>query len=452
VLVPSFGFRVSGFLRISAFGFRASYLLSLIFFVVGLMSKPMLVTWPFVMLLLDYWPLERFKTAGVRRLVMEKIPFFALAGAAGVVTFLVQQKGGAVASVGALSLSSRVGNALISYVRYLGMMIWPEKLAALYLRDREWPVWWVTGAALLLLAVTVLVFRTASRRGYLATGWLWYLGTLVPVIGLVQVGRQAMADRYTYLPLIGIFIVVAWGGWELATAWRTPKLAVGAVAGAALIGCMALTEFQLGFWTNTEALYKRMIAVSDRNYVAHSNLGIYYADRNQLAQAIFHSQSALDISPNYANAHINLGSVLAKQRRFDEAVQHYQAALRVASDQVDACRACNGLGTCYAMQNRLDEAARCFKEALRFGPNNSQAHNNLGNVLAMQRKWEEAMRQFLAAIDSDPLDAQAHFNLGLSLQQQGKQAEAVKHFQVALRLNPNYTEAQKALQLLPSGK
>ena len=291
------------------------YAIALLLFALGLMSKPMMVTVPFVLLLLDYWPLRRFrslesrvqrleseahspqstvhsplstarKSQIVNRILLEKLPFFLLTAASCVITFRVQQKGGAVLDVGNFPLAARIANALMSYVRYLSKMIWPENLAALYLRKAPWPAWEVGLAAAFLLAVTAVAIRFAGRRPYLAVGWFWYLGTLVPVIGMVQVGMQSLADRYTYIPLIGIFIILAWGGWELVSFWRMPVAVPAGVAALALVACMVLTRAQLPHWQNSERLFRQMIAVNDGNYMAHYNLGNLYGRQDKLTEAV----------------------------------------------------------------------------------------------------------------------------------------------------------------------
>jgi hypothetical protein len=302
--------------------FKVFYGLSLLFFALGLMSKPMLVTLPFTLLLLDYWPLRRMKPgASVWRLAAEKIPFFLLSAALCVKTYWVQQQGGAVLRLQDFPLGSRLGNALVSYVRYIELMFWPRNLAGLYLRSEEWPRWEVAPAALLLLAVSALVLTQWRRRPYLAVGWFWYLGTLVPVIGLVQVGMQAIADRYTYVPLIGLFVIVVWGGWDLAGAWRVARFAPAATA-IALAACAVLTVHQEFYWKDSEALFKRMIDATPNNYMARYNLGNLYSQEKRTNEAISNFTAAIEGEPNYADAHNNLGGIFLEQKRYDEAIQH----------------------------------------------------------------------------------------------------------------------------------
>ena len=247
------------------------------------MSKPMLVTWPFVMLLLDYWPLQialrthrtlnSQHSSTILRLVWEKIPFFALAAAASVVTFVVQKQGGAVMAVENLPLGARGGNALISYCRYLGKLFWPTDLAVFYPHPGHWPLAKVLLAGGLMLGISVLLFVQRRRHPFLLMGWLWFVGTLVPVIGLVQVGEQAMADRYTYIPSLGVLILTVWGAYELTRRWRYQVIALSVAGSAAIVLCLALTRQQLGYWQDSEALFRHALEVTENNYLAHNNLG-----------------------------------------------------------------------------------------------------------------------------------------------------------------------------------
>ncbi len=428
------------------------YALALLFFAIGLMSKPMLVTLPCLLLLLDYWPLQRlgfliqgstFKVQRSKRwqLLKEKLPFFALSAASCVITFLVQQKGGAVLSTIHLPIGPRVANALMSYVRYLGKTVCPDHLAALYLRNQPWPAWQVALAAVLLMAVSVAVIRLARRHAYLAAGWFWYLGTLVPVIGLVQVGMQSMADRYTYIPLIGIFIVAAWGGWELAGMWRLPKIAVGLATALILAACMVLTRAQLAYWKDGETLLQRMVTATEGNYMAHYNLGNLYDRQGKTAEAIQHYEAALTFQPNYADAHNNLATVLLRQRRFDEAIAHSVAAARLNP----GCLFQLNLGNALADAGRFAEAVAAFKQALQFDPNSSLAHHNLALVFQTQENAPAAMAEFRAALQLQPDYESAEHNLANLLAEAGRLEEAINCYLVAERLNPNHAESYNGL-------
>ncbi|HOC56311.1 MAG TPA: tetratricopeptide repeat protein [Verrucomicrobiota bacterium] len=479
--------------RVSAY-----YLLALGCFALGLMSKPMLVTLPFVLLLLDYWPLMRLGSlkSGARNggrpspplacllsLLLEKVPFLLLAAASSAVTYVVQHQGGAVST--SLTLGERIANALVSYARYFGKMLWPKDLSILYPHPGHWPMWQVIGSAVLLLAVFAGVVLAARRRPYLAVGWLWFCGTLVPVIGLVQVGIQSMADRYTYVPLIGLFIMLAWGVDALVPArpWRGKALALG--AGLALAACALLTARQVRFWRDSEALFGHAVQVTRDNYLAYNNLGFYLSGRGRTAEAMEHYRMALKIKPSYEDALNNLGHALAGQRRFGEAIPLYEAALRVRpkhaevhnnlgnalsevgrvdeaiqhylivlEQKPDHADAHNNLGIALAMKGKLDEAISHFHEAIRCKPGYASAHSNLGNALAVQRKLDEAIKEYQIALRLKPEDAQAHNNLGNALAEQGKTEEAIAHYRAALRLRADNPEAHfnLALGLLRQGK
>lgn len=484
----------------SRFTFHASgyYLLSLGLFALGLMSKPMLVTTPFVLLLLDYWPLRRLRSAecGVRNsgpstppassalsLLLEKAPFFLLAVASSTITFIVQRKGGAVST--SLTVGERIANALVSYVRYVGKMFWPRDLSILYPHPGHWPLWQVIASAALLLAVCAAVVLLARKRPYLAVGWLWFCGTLVPVIGLVQVGIQSMADRYTYVPLIGLFIMLAWGLDELipARSWRGKAAALG--AGLALAACALLTERQIRFWRDSEALFGHAIQVTRDNYLAYNNLGFYLSGQGRIAEAMENYRRSLKINPAYEDALNNLGYALAGQRKFTEAIPLYEAALRVRPNhpevhnnlgnalsetgrideaiqhylivlqqKPDHADAHNNLGIALAMKGKVDEAIPHFHEAIRCKPSYASAHSNLGNALAAQHKLDEAISEYQTALQLKPEDPQAHNNLGNALAEQGKTEEAIAQYREALRLNADNPEAHfnLALGLLHQGQ
>jgi tetratricopeptide (TPR) repeat protein len=465
--------------------------LCLLFFALGLMSKPMLVTAPFTLLLLDYWPLGRMKSgAAVWKLVAEKIPFFILSAALCVVTYQIQQQGGSVLRLQDFPLGSRVGNALISYVRYIEKMFWPRHLAGLYLRTGSWAWWQVALAVLFLLTVSGLVLAQRKRQPYLAVGWFWYAGTLVPVAGLVQVGMQAMADRYTYVPLIGLFVILVWGGWELAAASGWVRFAP-ATAIAALALCAALTVHQEFYWKNSETLYQRMIDATPNNYMARYNLGNLYSKEHRTSEAISNLTAAIQGEPNYAEAHNNLGGIFLEQKRYDEALQHYRSAVRVhpeflyyfnlanaLADAASARHDTNGfaeavatyrlaqqlnpassdahqnLGLTWQAQGRVNEALEEFEQAARLDPNRADTWTQLGFLCASHNKMPEAERAFRELVRLQPANADAFGWLGNALGEQGKLAEAVPVYLTALRLGPAdcKTEFNLALTFLRLGK
>jgi lipoprotein NlpI len=370
----------------------ARYMLSLVAFAMGLLSKPMLVTLPFVLLLLDYWPLNRLTHDASRnvakgknpqfpglnqmrlRLIAEKMPFFVLSGASCVVTFLAQQRGGSVSSLDLIPLGTRMSNGLISYVVYIEKTMWPSNLAVIYPFSWDLPGWQVAVAGLFLICMTVLVILLGGRFPYLPVGWFWYLGTLVPVIGLVQVGHQSMADRYTYVPHIGLFVIIAWLSAALSKRWPYRKVLLATSTSCILIGLTITTRVQASHWKNSITLFEHTSSITANNALAHYNLGTALDESAQIEKAIFHLATAVQIRPNFGQAHYNLGLCLSKQGQLDQAVSHYLEALRITPDDE---KAHNNLGTVLAQQGRLDDAIEHFSEALRIRPDFAEAKKNL---------------------------------------------------------------------------
>ncbi len=380
----------------------ARYLLVFLFFILGLMAKPMLVTLPFVLLLMDYWPLKRFmcfqsncdvdnlqsdrpKASGYHGsftlLVLEKAPLFVLAAVSSTVTFLVQQAGGAVKSLDVFPLQIRFANALVSYVIYIWKFILPLDLAVFYPHPGMPPIWLVTVCLVLLFAVSVLVFRYRYRCPYLVTGWLWYVGTLVPVIGVVQAGTQSMADRYTYVPLIGLFVVIAWGVNDLAARWSFRRFVLTISACGVLLAFTICTWLQVSYWRNSITLFEHAIEVTSNNNLAH----------------------------------YNLGNALVKQGKLDEGIANYLEAMRIEPDHPDTHNAHNSIGLALFRQDKLDEAIAHYSKAIRLKPDYVQAHNNLGVALIRQGKVDEAIRSFSRALQIRPDHDEASYNLGLAL-------------------------------------
>jgi tetratricopeptide (TPR) repeat protein len=408
------------------------YLLVFLSFVLGLMAKPMLVTLPFVLLLLDYWPFGRlqlkasanathvqiqkpsntnYHSERVIRLLVEKVPLLVFAAASSIPAFLAQQHGGATKSLALFPLEGRVANALLSYLIYIGKMIWPQNLTVFYPHPGSTvPTWKVALAGLLLLSVTVWVIRTAKAHPYLLVGWLWYLGTLVPVIGLVQVGDHAMADRYTYVPLIGLFIMLAWGLPHVAARWPRRKIVFVTSTAGFLSILMVYSWFQVRHWKNSVTLFEHALRVTNNNPLAHTDLGVALAGQGKLVQAIWHYSEALRIKPDYLEARINLGGALARQGRLDEAIDHYLEALRIKPDFADA-------------------------------------HYNLGNALTRHGKPDDAIAHYLEALRIQPDDAEAYNNLGIALAKQQRMAEAIACFQQALRVKPDFANARHNMEV-----
>lgn len=378
------------------------YVLLIILFILGLMAKPMIVTLPFVLLLLDFWPLSRFQYMLHKQqipifkvivcLVREKIPLFILSAASSLITFFVQQHGGAVSSIEYLPLMARVTNAIVSYTVYIGKMIWPLHLAVLY-PFWEWHLLQVMMSGSLLLVFSGLAILNRRRFPYLITGWFLYLGTLVPVIGLVQVGIQRMADRYTYVPLIGLFIIVAWGMADISAKWRYQKTVVAVFSSIILIFYMVCTWFQVGYWQNSITLFKHTVEVTHNNSIAHCALGHALDQSGEPNEALGHYFKALQINPNYAEAHNKIGVILACQNKDKEAIIHFYEALRIDAGYAGAYY---NLGKIFANQGRIKESILNYRKALRFSPDMTEALYNLAWILACYedekyRNGEEAV-------------------------------------------------------------
>lgn len=377
------------------------YLLTVAAFCLGLMSKQMIVTLPFALLLLDLWPLKR---TGVRALLLEKVPLVALAIAASVITILVQKHGGAVQSLQEIPFSARAGNALVSYIAYLANFVWPVGLAAFYTYPFHLPVWKVASAALLLVGISVAVLAAWRKRPYLAVGWFWYLGTLAPVIGLIQVGYQSRADRYTYVPLIGISMMIAF-------AWRSAKKFAPAVATVVCSFWLLMTWIQVGYWQDGVTLERHSIAVDDRNYRAHEGLGVELAKRGDYQNALRELYTSVEENPDQAHARNTLGAILFHLGRKEEAIEQYRRGI-----QID--------------------------------PQGAQLHMNLGNTLADVGRTDDAIRELNTAVRLKPGMAAAYFGLGRVLVMQNRQPEAIRCFQEVLRLDPGYPQAREQLDAL----
>jgi hypothetical protein len=372
------------------------YLLMVVPFCLGLMSKPMLVTFPFTLLLFDIWPLHRTQSP---KTLIEKVPLFVLSVAGSAVTYLAQQTTGAVQS---LSLGARIANALVSYVSYIGQMFWPAGLAVFYPYRPTLPAWQVGGAAVVLLGVSVLAVIAWRTRPYLATGWFWYLGTMVPVIGLVQVGFQSHADRYMYVPMIGLTVILAWGAADLVRKWPRARLSIASVAVISCLACLLVASAQTDYWRNAETLYKHAISVAD-TYVAELNLGGYLIDLpGRGPEAVTHLHAALRMNPNLPAAHSAIGVYFLKAGRDSEAIPQFEAALQASPDLTDAHF---GLGLAFAkIPDRLPDAITHFESALRAAPESAILHKNLGMLLLKVNRQAEAISHLQAAqrISQDP--------------------------------------------------
>jgi tetratricopeptide (TPR) repeat protein len=491
------------------------YFLSFFFFILGLMSKPMLVTLPFVLLLLDYWPLGRF---GVQRpttefiekllkqlmasigrshtplkqgvnengrsfvnsgavLLVEKVPFFAGAAILSVITIVVQRKEGAMSLT--VPFVGRIANAVVSYSRYLAKTFFPHDLAFFYPYELRLSAVTIVSATLLLAAISVVAIYWRRERPFLFTGWFWFVGSLIPVIGLIQVGDQALADRYTYIPSIGLFVALVWSAHDLTRGWQFQRSFFGLIVAAVALIWALKTREQIGIWKSNETLFTNAIAVTPKNYIARNNLGATFerqgrwdeaaaqfrqaiADKPDYAQAhrnlglVFERQGeptraieeyreAMRLNPSYADPHNALGVLFNTQGRVDEALKEFQQALRLKPDYADAHF---NLGLIYGRQGHLDEAIREYKAVLEVQPNRADVHNNLGVALNNKGNVDDAIREYVEAIELEPSYARARFNLGVALAGKGALAPAIEQFQEALRLKPDYKEARTNLDAL----
>ena len=371
------------------------YLLVLVFFIMGLMSKPMIVTLPFVLLLLDFYPLSRvqfqhFAGRGhshqrwiFRRMVLEKLPLFVLATISSVITVYAQEQVGALKSFDRLPFIMRIANALVSYVKYIGKMIYPSKLAVLYPYPKILSWWEVTGACVFLVSMTFLAIRMIKRRPYFAVGWFWYIGTLVPVVGLVQVGGQSMADRYTYIPIIGLFIIIAWGVPDLLRRWRYNKNFHAIFATVLIPTLMIVTWKQLGHWKNSITLFEHALEVTSNNSTAHNSLGYALSRNGHTNEATKHFLKALEIRPHYEKPHLNLGYVLYEKGHTNEAISHFLKALEIKPHYE---KTHFNLGIAFYHNGNINRAMEHFQEVIEINPHNTTAKNYLKKILTLQKQ------------------------------------------------------------------
>ena len=431
----------------------------------GLLAKPMLVTWPFVMLLLDYWPLGRLRDStvserrrgtshreaatGVWPLVREKLPLFALVAASAVITTLAQSHGGAVRTFQEFPTALRLANALVSYVKYLLLTFWPNDLAVYYpYTTAGTPAWQIICAAFLLIGITALCFFQRKIRPYLVVGWLWFMGTLVPVIGILQVGGQTMADRYFYIPSIGLFIVIAFGMADIATTRRVVPSLSAVVASGILLALAILTNAQIHRWRDSFTLFKHTLAVTSPNLIIENNLGSALSRSGLHDEAAAHFEKALEMIPaNYDSllydTLLNMGVCRFYQNRLPEAIEYCQSALRLRQD---APKAHDLLGMALAMQGQGEAALDEMRHAAELAPNDADIQKDLGVTLARLGRNSEAIDHFREALRLNPYNAWAHNNLGLSLLESGKPGESIPEFEAALRLDPDLKSAADNLQ------
>jgi tetratricopeptide (TPR) repeat protein len=422
----------------------ARYATMSILFACGLMSKPMLVTVPFVLLLLDYWPLQRFGSRrSSRRLILEKIPLLMLSAVSCVATVFVQRVG--IAPIGGLPLAARINNAFVTFIAYIWQMIWPARLAVFYPHpENKLPLWQVALAVALLMLITAAAIALRHRRPYLITGWLWYLGMLAPVIGVIQVGFQARADRYTYLPQIGLYLIATWGIADVFSASHHRRRILGAMTAAVIVALAWCAAKQASYWRNSESLWTHTLAVTSPNPIAHNNLGSYLLEHDRVEEAISHFQMSVNIRPSYAEGENNLGVTLTKQGRTDEAIAHLRKVLELNPGDG---KAYYNLGNAFLQKGELDEAIADYQRGLAIEPHYADAHYNFGIALGKKGDADAAIAQFEQAVQDKPDYAQAYYTLGNSLFEKGRFDEAIAQYRQALKIHHDYPEVQNNVGL-----
>ena len=439
------------------------YAMALLFFAFGLMSKAMIVTLPFVMLLLDYWPLGRVPGARhqapgthpqsvqpstlnqqrstLLRLVTEKLPFFALSVCSSVVTLGWKQKIEAAATAADLSVLLRIENAIVAYGRYLGKLFWPADLAVYYPHPGRWNPAEVICAAAVVGGLSAGALWWSRRRPYFLVGWFWFLGTLIPVIGLTRGWLQFMADRFTYVPLIGLFIIAAWGAGDVFHRLRfsrTGQVAFVWFCGCVIAGCALQTTRQLRHWRDSGTLFRHAVAVTRNNDVGCYNLACWLEARGQADEAMAYYRKAIEANPRYANARNNLGLLLAGKGAMDAAIQEYAEALRIAPHYAETW---SNLGNALLAKGRLADAMEHYRRALEINPGMAQVHHNLGIALGAAGRTDEAISEYSEALRLAPGRAETHNNIGYAMQTKGRMEDALDHYRKAIGINPDYVEA-----------
>ncbi|MBN2019539.1 MAG: tetratricopeptide repeat protein, partial [Sedimentisphaerales bacterium] len=491
-----------------------NYLMVIMFFVLGMMAKPMLVTLPFVFMLLDYWPVNRFQNSKLSILnsVIEKIPLFIISAVSSVIVFITQRAGGALISTVAVPLKLRAINALVSYMTYIEKMFWPSRLAVFYpYFPSKLTVWSGAAPLLLLLAMTGLVLWLAKRHKYMVTGWFWYLGTLVPVIGLVQIGSFALADRFTYITLTGLFIIVAWSVGDLSERWPHRKIVLWAAALTVLSVLAICTNRQIRYWRDSITLYQHALKVTENNSLAHINIALPLFEQGRVDEAIQHLtqavriapksrqavnalgfylynagrideaaacfERALEIDPAYAEAHSNIAAIFTDKGDYAGAVKHYRIALttndtpltrsklglallnlglfeeavaeyrKALPSMPDNIELLNELGYALDRAGNSDEAIPLYEKALSIAPDYIDIRLNFGLALINSGRFQKATDEYEKMLLLDPNNAKVHNGFGVALSRLGKLDQAIEHFEQALKIRPDYNSAKVNLDI-----
>ncbi len=424
------------------------YLLVALLFALALMAKPMAITLPFALLLVDYWPLRRFPETPLSKLALEKIPLLALSAASAAVTLYAQRAGGALGSTELLPPAMRVKNAIYSYLIYMEKAVWPSRLAVFYPHpEGSIALWKVLGAAAVLAAVTAVVWHfrgSRYERRYLLAGWLWFLGTLAPVIGIVQVGRQAWADRYAYVRLWGVFVIGVWLLSEAVARISLSRAAQVAIASAVLLGYSVTAHIQIGYWRDSYSLFTHAIQVTGANPIAEANLGAALTEMQRPDLAASHLERAIQLMPTFSTAHYDLGTLLHRQNELDGAQREYQLALKYASDEREAAQTRNNLGVLFNRLGRRDEAVAEFTEAIALNPYEQNSLIGRGMIEREEGKLDAALQDFARAAQVVPSPL-AFYWQGRVLEEKGQLSAAAEAYRAALKLTPNFGDTQVRL-------
>jgi protein O-mannosyl-transferase len=401
------------------------YVLVALLFAAGLMTKPMLVTLPLLLLLLDYWPLGRLG----RRVIIEKTPMFVLSAASCVVTFVVQRGSGSVADTAGFPLHIRAGNCLLSYARYIGKAFWPADLSVFYPFDAiALNAVSIAISGGLIIVVTVLVIRLRRREPYLMVGWLWFVISLVPVIGLVQSGAQSMADRYTYVPYIGLFVMAAWRLRSLVLRWPVTAWVIRAAATLVIVAMGIGAWRQTGCWRDSLSLFTQAIEVTGQNYIAYNGRGLYYLRRDEMAQAMKDLDTAISLKPDFPDTYNNRGVAWGKLGKWQEAMADLDRAIEVKSDYAEAY---SNRGVVYEKLGRWDEAIGDFKRSIEIRPEYAKAHVNLGYAYSTVGQWPEAIEAYKNAVRIRPDDRESYCNLAVAYTHAGENDKAAEAYRRA---------------------
>jgi tetratricopeptide (TPR) repeat protein len=420
------------------------YLLVALLFALALMAKPMVITLPFLLLLVDFWPLRRFSGKQISQLALEKLPLLALSAASAAITLYAQRTGGAVGSTQLLPLALRVKNAIYSYFIYVEKAVWPSRLAVFYPHpENSLALWKVMGAAAVLGTTTAVVWRFRERR-YLLVGWLWFLGTLAPVIGIVQVGRQAWADRYAYLPLWGLFVICVWLFSEAAARISLSRTAQVAIAMAVLFGYSAATHIQIGYWRNSYSLFAHAIQVTSANPIAEENLGSALTEMERPDLAVPHLERAIQLEPTLSTAHYDLGTLLERQNELDGAQREYELALKYGLDEREAAQTHNNMGVLFNQTGRRDEAAAEFTAAIALNPHEQNSLLGRGMIEREEGKFDAALLDFSQAVQIAPSPL-AFYWRGRILEDEGQFPAAAEAYRNVLKIAPNFGDTQARL-------